>query len=116
MYRLYNCFLPLYSFSTEELRLATGASAPVAHKKKLCICFYTRNSEGNVNNFNGFSKKQKNKNKKTKNKKQKKTPSENSQLSLKKVGFCPPPSPAPPTTRLFALLAHLHRSNWCKVN
>ena len=51
-------FICFYRFSTEELRLATGASAPVARKnKKFFICFYRGNSEGNVYSFQCFFKK-----------------------------------------------------------
>ena len=48
------CF---YKFSTEELRLAAGASVPVARKKISFYMFYGGSSEGNVYRFYGFSKK-----------------------------------------------------------
>ena len=77
-YKFYIVFIGFCKFSTEELRLATGASVPVARKQKVVISFYRRNSEGNVYCFTGFSKKYP-------------PPSrENSQLSMKKSVFAPP--------------------------
>ena len=38
---LYMCFICSYGYSTEELKLATGASAPIARKKQVSYrCLY----------------------------------------------------------------------------
>ena len=44
-----------YKFSTEDFRLATGASAPVARKQNVFVIFYRGNIEENVHCFYCFS-------------------------------------------------------------
>ena len=54
----YMFYISFYKFSTEELRLATGAIRRLSlATKKACVAIYKGNREGNVHCFYGFSAK-----------------------------------------------------------